>query len=161
MKRVILGSILMCSIVLLSAGAASPATDAAKCYGIRAGYSSKPDQFVIGVQADMGDIYSRVHLVPSIDAGFGDHLKTYAFNGDLELFVPLPESMASLYGIAGPTIMIWTPDVGDGDTEIGLTLGFGARLPLGNAGWYNLEARFGIGDIPDVKILLGFFLGGR
>jgi hypothetical protein len=161
MRQVILGSILMCSIVLLSAGAASPATDSGKCYGIRGGYSSKPDQFVIGAQADMGEIYSEVHFVPSIDAGFGDHLKTIAFNGDLELFVPLPKSSSSLYGIAGPTIMIWTPDVGNGDTEIGLTLGLGARMPLGGSGWYNVEARFGIGDIPDVKVLLGVFFGGR
>ncbi len=66
-----------------------------------------------------------------------------------------------MVAIAGPTVMIWTPEHGDGDTEIGLTLGLGARMPLGESGWYNIEGRFGIGDIPDVKILLGVFFGGR
>ncbi len=161
MRRLALGSILICAGILLSAAAVNAASDSGKCYGIRAGYSSKPDQFVIGAQADMGEIYRRVRIVPSIDAGFGDHLTTFAFNGDVQLFVPLPKSMSSLYGIAGPTLMIWTPEAGDGDTEIGLTLGLGARMPLGNSGWYNVEARFGIGDIPDVKVLLGVFFGGR
>ena len=161
MKRYALCTLFAACVILVSAVAANSADESGKCYGIRAGYSSKPDQFVIGAQADMGEIYRRVHIVPSIDAGFGDHLTTFAFNGDIQLFVPLPKSMSSLYGIAGPTIMIWTPEIGDGDTEIGLTLGLGARMPLGNSGWYNVEARFGIGDIPDVKVLLGIFFGGR
>lgn len=161
MRRSIIGSSLICAFVLVSAVVASAAEDSGKCYGIRAGYSSKPDQFVIGAQADMGEIYRRVHIVPSIDAGFGDHLTTFAFNGDVQLFVPLPKSISFLYGIAGPTIMIWSPETGDGDTEIGMSLGIGARMPLGNSGWYNVEGRFGIGDIPDVKILLGVFFGGR
>ncbi len=161
MKRFALCSALFTCVVLVSAGPAGAAEVSGQSYGVRAGISSKPDQFVIGAQADMGEVLRRVRIVPSIDAGFGDHLTTFAFNGDVQLFVPLPKSLASLYGIAGPTIMIWTPEYGDGDTEIGLTLGLGARMPLGGSGWYNIEARLGIGDIPDVRVLLGVFFGGR
>jgi len=160
MRRFALYSMVVCCFIFMSA-AARAADDSGKSYGIRAGISSNPDQFVIGAQADMGEVYRQVRVVPSIDAGFGDHLTTFAFNGDVQLFVPLPKSLASLYGIAGPTIMIWTPEHGDGDTEIGLTLGLGARMPLGDSGWYNIEARLGIGDIPDVRVLLGVFFGGR
>jgi len=144
--------------------AASPALaldDSQRCYGVRAGYGYKPDQFVIGVQADLGKLYSRIHFVPSIDAGFGDDMTTVTFNGDLKAFLPLPKSSVSLYCLAGPALTIWSPKDGDGDTEIGVYLGAGARMALGESGWYNLEVRFGLSDVPDARILLGVLFGGR
>jgi len=160
MRRFAVYSMVVCCFMFMSADARA-ADDAGQCYGIRAGYGMDPDQFVIGAQTDLGTIYGKVHFVPSIDAGFGDHVTTFTFNGDINVFVPLPKSLSSLYGIAGPAISIWTPEEGEGDTEIGLTLGLGARMALGESGWYNIEARFGIGDIPEVRILLGVLFGGR
>jgi len=144
--------------------AASPVLaldDTQRCYGVRAGYGRKPDQFVIGVQADLGRVHRWIHFVPSIDAGFGDEMTTITFNGDLKAYLPLPKSSASLYALGGPALTIWSPKDGDGDTEIGAYLGAGARMALGESGWYNLEARFGLGDVPDLRILLGVLFGGR
>jgi hypothetical protein len=161
MKRIILSLLIAGLVIIFSASAASAAGDAPRSYGIRAGYGHNPDQFVIGAQADMGDIYSRIHFFPSIDAGFGDHVTTIGFNGDFKVFLPLPESSVSLYGLAGPTIEYWSWDAGGSDTEIGLYLGGGVRMALGGAGWYNLEVRAGIGDVPDLRILIGVLFGGR
>jgi hypothetical protein len=60
---------------------------------------------------------------------------------------------------AGPTIAIIDPEFGDGDTEIGLSLLGGFKIAAGNNNFYNVSARFGIGDIPDFKILFGYMFG--
>jgi hypothetical protein len=154
--------VLVAGCMLLAAACPlSASDDSRKSIGVRAGYGHNPDQFVIGAQADLGEVYSRIHFVPSIDAGFGDHMTTVTLNGDVKLYVPLPESSVMLYGLAGPALTIWSPEGGDGDTEIGLYLGAGTRMPLGDNGWYNLEVRFGISDVPDLRILLGVLFGGR
>jgi len=160
MRKTVLCALVACFMVLASAPARS-ADEAGKCYGLRAGYGLDPDQFVVGAQADMGSIYRNVHFAPSFDAGFGDHLTTLTFNGDINIFLHLPKSLASLYGIVGPAICVWTPEEGDGDTEIGVNLGVGARMALGGSGWYNIEARFGAGDIPEMRFLFGVLFGGR
>lgn len=148
----------------LAVAAAVPALageEPGSAYGLRIGYSVNPDQFFFGLQSDLGSIYRDIHFMPGVDAGFGDHLTTIAFNGDVAFFIPLPKSTAKLYALAGPTVMYWDPEHGDGDTEIGLSLGAGARMAFGGSGWYNIEARAGIGDIPDFKILMGLLFGGR
>jgi hypothetical protein len=161
MRRFTLCSVLAGWVVLMAAFEAYSADDSERYYGVRAGFGGGPDQFVIGVQADMGKILGNIHFVPSIDAGFGDHLTTIAFNGDLKAFLPLPKSSFSLFGLAGPSIVYWSAEGGGSDTEIGVCLGGGVRAALGDKGWYNLEARFGIGDVPDWRILFGVLLGGR
>lgn len=148
----------------LAMAAAAPALageEPGRAYGLRVGYSVNPDQFFVGMQTDLGSIYRDLRFVPSIDAGFGDHLTTIAFNGDIKFFVHLPKATAALYALAGPTVMYWDPEHGDGDTEIGLSLGLGIRMGFGESGWYNIEGRAGIGDIPDFKILVGLLFGGR
>lgn len=161
MRRFALCSLAAGCIVLASAPAAHSSDDLGRGYGVRAGYGTGPDQFVIGAQADMGKIYGNIHFFPSIDAGFGDHVTTICFNGDVKAFLPLPKSSFSLFGFAGPSITYWSPEEGDGDTEIGICLGGGVRAALGTTGWYNLEARVGLGDVPDFRILLGVLFGGR
>lgn len=161
MRTYILRSMLAASLVFMASFAAYSADESERCYGVRAGFGGGPDQFVIGAQADMGKIVDKLHFVPSIDAGFGDHMTTIAFNGDLKAFLPLPKSSFSLFGLAGPSITYWSAEGGASDTEIGICLGGGVRAALGDKGWYNLEARFGIGDVPDWRILFGVLLGGR
>jgi len=161
MKRIGACLALVGYLVVAAAGAAFAGDEPGRAYGFRIGYGKDPDQFVAGLQADLGSVYRNIHFVPSIDAGFGEHVTTIGFNGDLKAFLPLPKATAALYVLAGPTIEIWSPDEGDGDTEIGVYLGGGIRAGFGEKGWYNLEARFGIGDVPELRILLGILFGGR
>lgn len=146
---------------VLFASAALAQDGEGRAYGLRLGYGMDPDQFVAGLQADMGSIYRNIHFVPSIDGGFGDHVTTLSFNADFKGFLPLPKSSVAFYGLAGPTLTYWMLDEVDDDLEIGLSLGVGARIAFGDSGWYNVEARFGAGDIPEFKILMGLLFGQR
>ncbi len=152
---------ILAAAILVSASHALAGDDGGRAYGVRIGYGSDPNQFVAGAQADLGKIYSKLHFVPSVDFGFGDNATTICFNGDLEMFLPLPKSPVAFYGLAGPTFTYWKYENVDGDFEVGLSLGIGARMNFGGSGWYNMEARFGISDIPDFRILLGILFGGR
>lgn len=137
-----------------------------RAFGFRLGYGTEPDQFVAGLQFDTGKITRWLHFVPSIDAGFGGNWTTLALNADLKFFVPLPKSSVVFYALAGPALTIWWPDEDTfpgvkRDTDVGMNLGFGARMELGDVGWYNLETRFGVGDVPEWRILIGILFGNR
>jgi hypothetical protein len=129
--------------------------------GVRAGFGLQPDQFVAGVQAVMGKIANVVRFAPSADVGFGDNVTVLTLNPDFRLAFSPPKSDAIFYGQVGPTIALIDPKHGDGDTEIGLTLSGGLNFPMGTGNLYTLEARIGIGDIPDIRVLFGLQFGGR
>jgi hypothetical protein len=124
--------------------------------GVRAGFGLDPDQGIIGAQAVLGHASRFAAFAPSVDLGFGSDLTTVMLNGDIfvPLFAPAGTS-AGVYLAGGPALAIWEPSEGDGDTEIGLTVAPGLRLPLGNRSVVTLESRFGIGDIPEFRGLAG------
>lgn len=146
--------------VLMTGPSCLAISDMKSGIGIRAGYSVNPDQFVIGAQSIMGAAKGKIDFSPSLDYGMGDggSLLTANVDGSLNLFSP-PGSKLVFYAGGGPTFAFIFPDEGDSDTEIGLTLLAGIKVPAGEKNFYNLVARFGIGDIPDFKILFGYMFG--
>ena len=140
-------------------------TAAATAFGLRAGFGLTPDQVVVGVQGQLaGKKMKAFHLAPSVDFGFGDNLTTICGNLDLLLAFGLPGSESSLYAGLGPTLAYWDYSSGvasANDTEIGLSLVGGARFGMGSKNAYSAEVRFGVGDIPDVRILVGILFGAR
>jgi hypothetical protein len=101
-------------------------------------------------------------FTPSFDAGFGDDQTVYGFNGDLILPLYSPaSSMLGFYVGGGPTISILDIDGGGNDTELGLSAIGGTRFAAGSRSAYTLEARFGVGDVPDFRILFGILFGAR
>jgi len=152
-------------LLVLSAGSElAPAKEAktVKAFGLRTGYGTGPDQFVIGPQTVLGRVLGFMHFAPSIDAGFGGDTTTVLFNADMRLlsFSP-PGSAAGLYLGAGPAIALFDSRKFGGDTEVGLNALAGLTFPMGSKHEYNLEVRFGIGDMPDLRILFGIMLGAR
>jgi hypothetical protein len=131
-------------------------------FGIRGGYGANPDQFVIGAQAVLGKTLGSLRFAPSIDVGFGDGRTTYLLNGDLRLlsFSP-PGTGAGFYAGAGGSLAVLDINDNGSDTEVGLNAVVGLTLPMGERSKYNLEVRFGIEDMPDLRILFGLMLGGR
>ncbi len=129
---------------------------------LRAGAGINPDQFVIGAQTVVGHLFRppSPRFAPSVDIGFGDNVTVITINPDFRVMVSPPRSNAFVYLQAGPTLAISDPKVGDGDTDIGLTLSGGVNFPMGQSNFYSIEGRVGIGDVPDVRILLGFQFGG-
>lgn len=125
-------------------------------FGVRGGFGSGPDQIIIGGMIELGKPMGTATVVPSLDLGLGDNATVWAANLDLRWYLlPLPESGVKFYGAAGPTIAAVSAGKGGSSTEIGLSLTAGARIPMRNKRRYNLEARFGFGDIPDFKLILG------
>jgi hypothetical protein len=161
MDRRIVCSISLCLVLFLAATAATTANaqGARPAIGARTGFSVTPDQFTIGIQSQLG-AFSIGRFAPSVDFGFGNDITVTTFNFDLQAsLLGFPGSSTSLYGGAGPTISLLSPDGRGSDTEIGLSLVAGLKIPFSPVNYYNLEARFGIGDIPDFKLLVGAMIG--
>ncbi|MBI4720799.1 MAG: hypothetical protein HY770_06190 [Chitinivibrionia bacterium] len=126
---------------------------------IPVGFSINPDQYVLGLQAEFDEMY-KTRFAPSVDVGFGDDVTLVSFNLDLkvDLFSP-PNSGSTLYAGAGGTIAYIDPKNFDSDTEIGMSLLGGIKLGMGEKNYYSIEARYGIGDIADFKLLGGVMFG--
>jgi hypothetical protein len=41
-------------------------------WGVRAGVSDRPDQFLVGVQADFGELINNLRFEPNVELGVGD-----------------------------------------------------------------------------------------
>ena len=146
----------LCVMLLLVTGESGAQAVSGMNFGVRAGLGLDPDQFVIGGQAILGRAFKVARFAPSVDVGFGDDLTTLMVNGDFRVsLLTLPKAGASLYAAAGPTLAMYDSDKGGSDTEIGLTLTAGLRLPMSTLNAYNIEGRFGFGDIPDFRLLFG------
>ena len=128
-------------------------------FGLRGGFSLNPDQLVVGGQFALGQRYGIIRIVPSVDVGFFDNVTTIMFNGDLIVNLKIEGSNIGLYGGAGPTIGYVDPEgTADGRWDAGMSLIVGTYVPFGRSRGANLEARFGIWDIPDFKLMLVFLL---
>lgn len=154
---VILGVVLF---TVLAGASTVEAKDAKMAFGVKpAGFSINPEQFCAGVQAVLGSV-SKTRFAPSVDFGFGDNRTLITFNFDLKMdLFPLPNSNAQFYAGVGPEVIIISPDGEDQDTEVGLGIVGGLKLPFSEKHYYNLEARFGIGDVPDFTVMIGAMFG--
>ncbi|MBU8871451.1 MAG: hypothetical protein KOO60_11355 [Gemmatimonadales bacterium] len=121
-------------------------------FGPRIGLSGG-DDFFVGVHGEFGQVMGTATLAPSLDLRIGDSSAKTA-NLDLRWYLlPLPETGLRLYGAAGPTVLL-SPS-----TELGLSLTLGVHIPMKAGRRYNLEYRFGLGDIPEHKIALSVLFG--
>lgn len=127
--------------------------------GARAGWSTGPDQFVLGVQGEFGRVLQTARFVPSVDFSLGDN-KVTAINADFRWYLfPLPETGMYIYGAAGPTLILASAGQGNTNSDIGLSLTAGLKIPMKGGNRYNVEARFGFGDVPEFKLMLAVLFG--
>jgi hypothetical protein len=133
-------------------------------FGVRGGFGLDPNQFVVGAQFSLGKALHLFRVVPSVDLGLGGGKTTVAFNMDFLLRLMAKDISLGLYAGAGPTVMYMGagPTVmykdhkdADGDWDLGLSTVLGGQLPLSRKFATNIEARFGIGSIPDFRLILG------
>jgi hypothetical protein len=127
-------------------------------WGPRAGFSLKPDQFVIGGHAKVAEPVVGWGIVPNFDLGFGDDITTLQINGDFVYNFPELETYNwGWYAGAGLTwANYWFSGAGSSG-EIGLSLLGGVSRILDNENRLSLELRFGIDDIPDFMLTLGYW----
>lgn len=142
-------AVLVCIVSMAPTAGAVPA-------GLRGGFSSDPDQFLFGLQIEPDPIADNVHIVPSVEAGFGDDIFSLSFNGDFQYRF---DTSGGVRPYAGMGVALWWFDSDrsdDSDTEFGVNaLGgmfFGGRSdpPM------FIELKLGlVEDIPDLKFVFG------
>jgi hypothetical protein len=148
LRRLILATAIL---VMLPAAASAGYT----YYGPHLGFSSGPDQFVLGGHLQWNGIAPQVAFVPGADVAFGDNFTMVSLNGDFH------------YQIAGTTK--WRPYVGAGvgfhfpqgdnvsnDVQTGGHFILGAAVPLQTGGRFFTELKLGFDNSPDFKALAGW-----
>jgi hypothetical protein len=125
---------------------AEPTAHSGLGFGAKAGFGIQPDQFVFGAQYSLGKSLGIFRVVPNAHLGVGDDT-TLDLNADFLLRLLVQDAGIGLYGGAAPTIVLAD------DTEFGGTAVVGVQLPLIKGRATNLEARFGIGHVPDFRLL--------
>ena len=127
---------------------ASPAM-AKGTMGLRGGFSLDPDDFLIGLHFKSDPLGEDLYLVPSVEAGFGD-ITWIGGNVDLH-YVFNTSSEKKPYIGGGGTLNWFDSDGGDDDLEFGGSVLGGLKL---NQKLF-LEAKIGLGDVPDWKFVVG------
>ena len=130
-------------------------------WGPRLGFSSSPDQFVIGGQLDFREVTPGLAISPNVEFGFGDDMTWTAVNGDLKHHFMVQGSTWRPYLGGGLSLNFWNysgpgtlPD--NSGSEFGANLIFGATVPTRAGSRFFTEARIGLGDIPDLKLMAGW-----
>jgi len=130
-------------------------------WGPRLGFSSSPDQFVIGGQLDFREVTPGLAISPNVEFGFGDDMTIIALNLDGHYHFAIEGSRWRPYAGAGIAISFVSFDNGpgngdDSDTEVGGALILGAGVPTAAGNRFFSELKLGLGDVPDLKIMVGW-----
>jgi opacity protein-like surface antigen len=154
--------LLACALAAL-VPAAALASDGARIAGIgpRLGISSNPDQVVFGGQLQTGEFAPHVTFDPSVEFGFGDNVTTVGFNFDFKYSFEVRNSDWTPYAGFGIGVAVFSfdqpPPLRDvSNTETGGNAILGVSVPTRNGSRFFTEARVGIGDLPDLKVLAGW-----
>jgi hypothetical protein len=129
--------------------AATAATPAFARVGLHAGLCLDPDDFLVGVHFESQPIEESLVLVPSIEAGFGD-ITMIAGNLDLHYNFKTQSKLAPFAG--GGLTINWFDFDGGSSTDFGGSLLGGIQLSPSMF----LEAKVGLGDVPDFKFFVGW-----
>jgi opacity protein-like surface antigen len=137
------------------AGAAEVGT-----YGPRIGFSSGPDQIVFGGQYAVAEVADHLTFDPNLELGFGDDATIIAFNLDLHYEFQTnttwrPYAGAGI-GISFVSFDAPPPANDESDTDVGGALIIGAEAPPRGNGRFFGELKLGLGDIPDLKLMVGW-----
>jgi len=141
-----------------------------RAWGVRAGISSDPDQFVAGVHVDFGEFAKQVRFQPSAEIGVGDDVFTITGNIMVSYYFPIQASITPYAG-GQITAAFYNLDhdcngfgrrfgrpgaCDDTETEIGPAAVGGIETNLQGGGKFLAEIQIGTGDLPDVKLLAGW-----
>ena len=124
--------------------------------GIRGGVTVDPDQGHVGMHINAGNFARRLRFQPSFEVGFGSDRTILMIHADaLYMF---DADGWSPYAGGGLGVGIIGRDDGPGDDDVNVEAGVNivGGFEWGSANQYLLEARAGIGDIPDFKLTIGY-----
>ena len=134
-----------------------------RSYGLRGGINMNPDQFNFGAHVDAGSLASRVRLQPSFELGLGNGVTLASANFDAHYLFTARRFRPYAGGGLGVNLFDVTSGVGRREglnIEPVLNLVGGLEWGAPRAGSrafrrYLLEARVGMGDTPELKLVAG------
>jgi hypothetical protein len=135
-------------------------------YGPHIGFGQGPDQTVIGGQLQWNGIAPRMAFVPGVDYGFNDVSSVLTLNGDFHYNLSYETTWQPYVGL-GAEVNNWRETVGRNRdrTETSTTTGghvvVGAAIRNRTGGRFFTELKLGLGDSPDMKMLLGWNMRSR
>jgi len=158
---------LLCLVLLagsITATAALGQELGVRSYGVRGGINMNPDQFNFGAHIDAGSLASRVRLQPSFELGLGNGVTLAAANFDAHYLFAARRFRPYAGGGLGINFIDVSSGMGQGEglnVEPVLNLVGGAEWGAPRPGSrafrrYLVEARVGIGDAPELKLVAGF-----
>lgn len=153
MRRIAIVTLAVALIVASSAAAGMPPL------GARAGYTSWEgfSQVHFGAHARMGDLFPNIAFTPNVELGLGDGLTVFAINGDLAYRVTEMASGAWEPYVGGClSLLVVDTELGDADTDLGMSAVVGTAYELSSGNELLLEIRLGILDSPGLKATAGF-----
>jgi len=120
-------------------------------WGLHAGMSIDPDDFLIGVRFKSNPLEESgsFFIVPSVEAGFGD-ITMINGNVDGHYYFKTSSDLAPYAGLG--LTLAWYDFDGGSDTEFGGSVLGGISLTEK----YFFEAKLGLGDVPDAKLVVGW-----
>ena len=146
----------LCTTVVISCLTLAYAACADASGGLRAGFSSNPDQVLLGGQLELAPVAHNLYIIPSGDLGLGDDATTLSFNGDLQYrFV----SRSSVRFYAGGGLSLFYVNVNNGggsDTNLGLSALGGMFFNRNSKNPMFVEVKAGLTDeVPDWRTVFG------
>jgi hypothetical protein len=147
--------------IALVAGLVPAAAHSATSYGPRFGVSLDPDQLVFGGQLVVAEVAPNLAFVPNLELGFGDDVTVISLNGDMLYHFALQGTDWTPYaglgvGVNWISVDLPAPAGDNSDTEVGLNVVLGTEVPTKRGNAFFAELRFGVGDIPEIKIIAGW-----
>lgn len=151
--------LILCAALALLPVAAM-AQPIATAFGPRIGVSTGPDQLALGGQLELGELAPDLTFMPNLEFGFGDNVTTVQINGDVHYHFQIQGSVWRPYVGGGIGIAFYNFDAGrfgdHSDTEVGANLIVGAIAPTRSGSRFFSELKLGVGDLPDLKLLVGW-----
>jgi len=151
------------SLLALAILAVLPATSFAgpfTAYGPQFGFSSSPDQFVIGGHLKWGGVAPQMDFVPSVDVAFGDNSTIVSMNGDFHYRLQTKTQWRPYLGGGIGLHFVSVDNVGtrrdNSDTQAGGQFIAGADVLAKSGSRFFTELKLGFSDSPDMKVMAGF-----
>ncbi len=134
------------------------ATTGTWSYGVGAGFSASPNQFLIRAHLDSPDLpqqfLDRLTFRPNVELGLGNGMTRAMVNLDFALWVPFPNTPWSAYASVGPGLAIDKPS-GENTTVGGsVTFGVGFQHQKGLFG----ELTYSTGE---ARVIVGYVIGHK
>ena len=144
-----------CALVALPTTALAAST-VATTFGPRVGFSSGPDQFVVGCQAEIAEIAPSLSFNPSLEIGIGDHLTLVGINFDLHYAFDTRTTWRPYVGVGASLNSVNLDESRGSDTWAGGSLLGGAVAHTRSGNLFFGELKLGLGDTPDLKLMVGW-----